>query len=76
MFVVNKKTGNSKNENIQTKGVIMEALKKFILDNLLIVSFNEYEGMEENLSLVELYHLKGIVEGIISSRETTLGESK
>lgn len=47
----------------------MEALKNFIRDKLLIISFNEYEGMEENLTLLELYQLKGIVEGIISSIE-------
>lgn len=47
----------------------MGALKNFICDKLLIISYNEYEGMKENLSLPELYQLKGIVEGIISSME-------
>jgi hypothetical protein len=51
------------------KGNVMEALKDFIRDKLLIISYNEYEGMEESLPLQELYRLEGIVEGIISSME-------
>ena len=46
----------------------MEALKNFILSKLMIFSFNEYEGTND-LSLVELYQLKGIIEGVISSIE-------
>jgi hypothetical protein len=46
----------------------MKALQDFILSKLMMFSSGEYEGMT-NITLSELYQLKGIVEATISNVE-------
>jgi hypothetical protein len=50
----------------------MEALKNFIFNNLMEMSFGEYEGMVEDISLSELYQLRGLVEAAMIEKQPNL----
>lgn len=53
----------------------VEALLDFILNQFIEMSFSEYEGMIEEVSLSQLYQLRGFVEAAIIEKLFDLKDS-